>query len=185
MKVGEQCVYLAQMKGMKEKAALAELKMWFEKFEIQEWWDKKVEDLSKGMAQKIQFITTVVHKPKLLILDEPFSGFDPVNADIIKQEILELRAIGGSVTWQAREPLETEPTRPGRHNVLVIHRHVPPTRADQRRLASSGTDPRPRLGSWSTGPNASGFSPHCRAAIQPHGADHRRAPRVGRGRPRC
>ena len=99
MKVGEQCVYLAQMKGMKEKDALAELKMWFEKFEIQEWWDKKVEDLSKGMAQKIQFITTVVHKPKLLILDEPFSGFDPINANMLKDEILGLKERGTSILF--------------------------------------------------------------------------------------
>ncbi len=103
MKVGEQCVYLAQMKGMKEKDALAELKMWFEKFEIQEWWNKTVEDLSKGMAQKIQFITTVVHKPKLLILDEPFSGFDPINAELIRNEMLRLRDEGTTIVLSTHD----------------------------------------------------------------------------------
>ena len=87
MKVGEQAMYLAQLKGMTARDARTGLKEWFVRFGIQDWWDKKVEELSKGMAQKLQFITTVVHKPSLLILDEPFSGFDPVNADIIRKEI--------------------------------------------------------------------------------------------------
>ena len=85
MKIGEQALYLAQLKGMSKSDALKSLKYWFEKFEIQAWWDKKVEELSKGMAQKVQFITTILHNPKLLIFDEPFSGFDPVNADLLKQ----------------------------------------------------------------------------------------------------
>ncbi len=97
MKVGEQALYLAQLKGMKKQLAKKELAMWFEKFEISDWWDKKVEELSKGMAQKVQFITTVLHKPKLLILDEPFSGFDPINTNIIKKEILKLRDEGATV----------------------------------------------------------------------------------------
>lgn len=97
MKVGEQALYLAQLKGMSEKEALKELKEWFIRFGIQDWWNKKVEELSKGMAQKLQFITTVVHKPKLLILDEPFSGFDPVNADIIRKEILRLKDEGATI----------------------------------------------------------------------------------------
>lgn len=97
MKVGDQAMYLAQLKGMSEKEAKKELKEWFIRFGIQEWWDKKVEELSKGMAQKLQFITTVVHKPKLLILDEPFSGFDPVNADIIRKEILRLKDEGATI----------------------------------------------------------------------------------------
>lgn len=97
MKVGEQAMYLAQLKGMTAQEARAELKKWFVRFEIQDWWDKKVEELSKGMAQKLQFITTVVHKPSLLILDEPFSGFDPVNADIIRKEILRLRDEGATI----------------------------------------------------------------------------------------
>ena len=91
MKVGEQAMYLAQLKGMSSKDASAELKKWFVKFGIESWWNKRVEELSKGMAQKLQFITTVVHKPSLLILDEPFSGFDPVNAQVIREEILRLK----------------------------------------------------------------------------------------------
>ena len=99
MKVGEQCLYLAQLKGMPEAEAKRQLKYWFEKFEIQGWWDKKIQELSKGMAQKIQFIVTVLHQPKLLILDEPFSGFDPVNANLIKDEIIELNKNGTSVIF--------------------------------------------------------------------------------------
>lgn len=97
MKVGEQAMYLAQLKGMSAASAMAELKKWFVRFGIQDWWGKKVEELSKGMAQKLQFITTVVHKPSLLILDEPFSGFDPVNAEIIRKEILRLRDEGATI----------------------------------------------------------------------------------------
>ena len=97
MKVGEQAMYLAQLKGMSAFEARRELKRWFERFQIQSWWDKKVEELSKGMAQKVQFITTVVHKPSLMILDEPFSGFDPVNADIIRKEILRLKEEGATI----------------------------------------------------------------------------------------
>ena len=97
MKVGEQAMYLAQLKGMSARDARTGLKEWFVRFGIQDWWDKKVEELSKGMAQKLQFITTVVHKPSLLILDEPFSGFDPVNADIIRKEILRLRDEGATI----------------------------------------------------------------------------------------
>ena len=97
MKVGEQCLYLAELKGMDKKDAIAELKNWFVKFDIIDWWDKRVEELSKGMAQKIQFITTVVHQPEILILDEPFSGFDPINTQLIKNEILKLRDQGATV----------------------------------------------------------------------------------------
>ena len=97
MKVGEQAIYLAQLKGMSAAAARKALKEWFVRFGIQDWWDKKVEELSKGMAQKLQFITTVVHKPSLMILDEPFSGFDPVNAEIIRQEILRLKDEGATI----------------------------------------------------------------------------------------
>lgn len=99
MKVGEQAVYLARLKGMSKSDALKALKYWFEKFEIQDWWGKKVEELSKGMAQKVQFITTILHKPDLLIFDEPFSGFDPVNADLLKREILELRDQGVTIIF--------------------------------------------------------------------------------------
>ena len=99
MKIGEQALYLAQLKGMTKSDALKALKYWFEKFEIESWWDKKVEELSKGMAQKVQFITTILHKPSLLIFDEPFSGFDPVNADLMKREILSLRDNGATIIF--------------------------------------------------------------------------------------
>ncbi len=97
MKVGDQAMYLAQLKGMSAADARQALKEWFVRFGIQSWWDKKVEELSKGMAQKLQFITTVVHKPSLMILDEPFSGFDPVNAELIRQEILRLKDEGATI----------------------------------------------------------------------------------------
>ena len=97
MKVGEQSMYFAQLKGMSSREAAAELKKWFVRFGIESWWNKKVEELSKGMAQKVQFITTVVHKPSLLILDEPFSGFDPVNAQLIREEILRLKNEGATI----------------------------------------------------------------------------------------
>lgn len=99
MKVGEQAMYLCRLKGVSKIDAQKKLKYWFEKFEIQSWWDKKVEELSKGMAQKVQFITTVLHEPELLIFDEPFSGFDPVNADIIRQEILKLKEKGATIIF--------------------------------------------------------------------------------------
>uniref|UniRef100_UPI0032172F1D ABC transporter ATP-binding protein n=1 Tax=uncultured Draconibacterium sp. TaxID=1573823 RepID=UPI0032172F1D len=99
LKIGEQAIYLAQLKGMSQRDAKKNLKYWFEKFEIMGWWNKKVEELSKGMQQKVQFITTVVHKPKLLIFDEPFSGFDPINANLLKQEILNLRNEGATIIF--------------------------------------------------------------------------------------
>ena len=99
MKVGEQALYLAQLKGMSYYEALEKLKFWFEKLEILSWWNKKVEELSKGMAQKIQFVVTVIHEPKLLIFDEPFSGFDPINAAIIRKEILELSEKGTTIIF--------------------------------------------------------------------------------------
>ena len=97
MKVGDQAMYLARLKGMTTQDARRSLKEWFIRFGIQDWWEKKVEELSKGMAQKLQFITTVVHKPSLMILDEPFSGFDPVNAEIIRSEILRLKEEGATI----------------------------------------------------------------------------------------
>ena len=99
MKVGEQCLYLAQLKGMSKTQAKAQLDYWFDKLDIKGWWNKKIEELSKGMAQKVQFVVTVLHKPKLLILDEPFSGFDPVNANLIKDELLELNKQGTSIIF--------------------------------------------------------------------------------------
>ncbi|MFM7106844.1 MAG: ABC transporter ATP-binding protein, partial [Flavobacteriales bacterium] len=97
MKIGEQCLYLAQLKGLGKREAHKKLKQWFQHFEIDHWWDKKVEDLSKGMAQKVQFISTIIHEPKLLILDEPFSGFDPINAEIIRKEMLKLKEAGCTI----------------------------------------------------------------------------------------
>ena len=99
MKVGEQCLYLAQMKGLSKAEAKKQLEYWFDRFEIQGWWNKKIQELSKGMAQKIQFVVCVLHKPKLLIFDEPFSGFDPVNANLIKDEILELKKQGSTIIF--------------------------------------------------------------------------------------
>ena len=97
MKVGEQAIYLAELKGIKKAEAQRRLKQWFDKFEIGGWWDKKVEELSKGMQQKVQFITTVIHEPDILIFDEPFSGFDPINANMLKESILELRDKGATI----------------------------------------------------------------------------------------
>jgi ABC-2 type transport system ATP-binding protein len=99
LKVGEQLIYLAQLKGLSRKDALEKSKNWVLKFEIKDWWNKKVEDLSKGMAQKVQFISTVMHEPRLIILDEPFSGFDPVNAKLITKEILELKEKGSTIIF--------------------------------------------------------------------------------------
>lgn len=99
MKVGEQALYLARLKGMPKDEAKYKLREWFKKFDMISWWDKKVEELSKGMAQKVQFIATVLHEPKLLILDEPFSGFDPINTNLIKSEILKLREEGATVIF--------------------------------------------------------------------------------------
>lgn len=99
MKVGEQAIYLCRLKGLSKNDAMERLKYWFRKFEIENWWNRRVEELSKGMAQKVQFITTVLHEPELLIFDEPFSGFDPVNAELIKQEILGLRDRGATVIF--------------------------------------------------------------------------------------
>ena len=97
MEVGEQALYLARLKGLSRAEAMKKLKYWFEKFEIQAWWKKKVEELSKGMAQKVQFVTTVLHEPEFLILDEPFTGFDPINAELIKNELLDLRNKGTTI----------------------------------------------------------------------------------------
>ena len=108
MKVGEQAMYFAQLKGMTKSNAKSKLKTLFEKFDINEWWNKKVEELSKGMQQKVQFITTIVHEPKLLIFDEPFSGFDPINADILKNEILALKENGASIIFSTHNMASVE-----------------------------------------------------------------------------
>ena len=108
MKVGEQAMFFARLKGMSRRDAETRLREWFERLEIADWWGRKVEDLSKGMAQKVQFISTVVHEPKLLIFDEPFSGFDPINADRLKQEILGLRDRGATVIFSTHNMASVE-----------------------------------------------------------------------------
>lgn len=108
MKVGEQLLYLAQLKDMSKPDAIKEIKYWFEKFDISSWWNKKVEELSKGMQQKIQFIATVIHKPQLLILDEPFSGLDPVNSQLIKEEIYQLRLDGKTIIFSTHRMEQVE-----------------------------------------------------------------------------
>jgi len=108
MEVGEQALYLARLKGLSRQEATKRLKYWFEKFEITTWWNKKIEELSKGMQQKVQFIVTVLHEPELLILDEPFSGFDPINANLIKNEILELKTKGTSIIFSTHNMSSVE-----------------------------------------------------------------------------
>lgn len=108
MKVGEQAVFFARLKGLSKQDATRELRKWFEKFDILSWWDKKVEELSKGMAQKVQFIVTVLHRPKLLIFDEPFSGFDPINANLLKEEILKLKDEGSTVIFSTHNMASVE-----------------------------------------------------------------------------
>lgn len=108
MEVGEQAIYLARLKGLSRSDAIRRIKYWFEKFEIQGWWNKKVEDLSKGMAQKIQFIVTVLHEPGFLIFDEPFSGFDPINATLLRDEILELRKKGATIIFSTHNMSSVE-----------------------------------------------------------------------------
>ena len=108
MKVGEQAVFFARLKGLSRREAVARLKVWFRKFDIENWWDKKIEELSKGMAQKVQFIVTVLHEPELLIFDEPFSGFDPINANLLKEEILSLRDKGATVIFSTHNMSSVE-----------------------------------------------------------------------------
>jgi ABC-2 type transport system ATP-binding protein len=108
MKIGEQVLYLAQLKGLSKKEAMENTKQWFVKFQMETWWNKKVEDLSKGMSQKLQFVTTVVHKPKLIILDEPFSGLDPVNANLIKEEIFRLANEGATIIFSTHRMEQVE-----------------------------------------------------------------------------
>ena len=108
MKTGEQALYFAQLKGMKRSEAIEKLKYWFRKFEIENWWNKKVEELSKGMQQKVQFIVTILHEPKLLIFDEPFSGFDPINVNILKEEILNLKKNGSTIIFSTHNMASVE-----------------------------------------------------------------------------
>jgi ABC-2 type transport system ATP-binding protein len=118
MKVGEQAVYFAQLKGLSKAEAMRRLKYWFKKLDIVDWWGKKVEELSKGMQQKVQFITTVLHEPKLIIFDEPFTGFDPVNANIIKNEILFLRERGATIIFSTHNMSSVEELC---DNITLIH----------------------------------------------------------------
>ncbi len=108
MKIGEQALYLAQLKGLSKSEAIKRIKIWFEKFEMESWWNKKVDDLSKGMSQKLQFVTTVLHEPKLLILDEPFSGLDPVNSNLIKDEIFKLSQKGVTIIFSTHRMEQVE-----------------------------------------------------------------------------
>ncbi len=108
MKVGEQAIYLARLKGLSRNDAISKLKFWFEKFEIQPWWNKKVQELSKGMQQKVQFIVTILHEPELLIFDEPFSGFDPINTNLLKNEILSLKDKGTSIIFSTHNMASVE-----------------------------------------------------------------------------
>lgn len=119
MKVGEQALYLAQLKGLSKADAKKKLKYWFDKFDIGAWWDKKIEELSKGMAQKVQFIVTVLHEPKLLIFDEPFSGFDPINAQLIAKEILQLRDEGATIIFSTHRMESVEEMC---DNIALIHK---------------------------------------------------------------
>jgi ABC-2 type transport system ATP-binding protein len=121
MKVSEQAIYLAQLKGLDKKEADRRLRHWFIKFGIQNWWDKKVEELSKGMQQKIQFIVTVIHEPKLLIFDEPFSGFDPINVNLLKNEILELRDKGATILFSTHNMSSVEELC---DNIMLINKGV-------------------------------------------------------------
>lgn len=139
MSVGEQAMYLAQLKGLKKSDAKQRLNHWFKKFEIETWWDKKVEELSKGMQQKIQFIVTVLHEPKLLILDEPFSGFDPINAQLIKNEILELKQKGATIIFSTHNMGSVEELC---DNIALINKAekiLDGTVADIRKKYSSST----------------------------------------------
>ena len=119
MEVGEQALYLAQLKGLKKKDALIKLNYWFEKFEIKGWWKKKVDELSKGMQQKVQFIVTILHEPTLLILDEPFSGFDPINSALIKNEIIELKKKGATIILSTHNMNSVEELC---DNIALIHK---------------------------------------------------------------
>lgn len=121
MKVGEQALYLAQLKGLSHHEAKIRLRKWFEKFEIQAWWDKKVEELSKGMQQKVQFVVTVVHEPKLLIFDEPFSGFDPINVNLLRDEILDLRKNGSTIIFSTHNMASVEELC---DNIALINKSV-------------------------------------------------------------
>ncbi len=139
MKVGEQALFFARLKGMSKHDATAALKEWFERLEITSWWDKKVEELSKGMAQKVQFIVTVLHQPKLLIFDEPFSGFDPINANVLKREILHLRDQGATVIFSTHNMASVEELCDNITLINKSHNILTGPVADLRRRFSDNT----------------------------------------------
>ena len=118
MKIGEQLMYLIRLKGMSKSDAMSQIKFWFEKLNMESWWDKKVEDLSKGMAQKLQFVATVAHKPQLIILDEPFSGLDPVNANLIKEEIYQLANQGATIIFSTHRMEQVEEIC---NQIILVH----------------------------------------------------------------
>jgi ABC-type uncharacterized transport system, ATPase component len=136
MKVGEQSIYLARLKGLSEKQAKENLTYWFKKFDILSWWDKKLEELSKGMQQKVQFVTTVVHDPELLIFDEPFSGFDPLNTELMKNEILELKDKGKTIIFSTHNMASVEEICDDialiNHSKVVLHGSVEGIRTSNR-----------------------------------------------------
>jgi len=119
MKIGEQALYLAMLKGLDKREALKKIKVWFEKFEMQNWWNKKVDDLSKGMSQKLQFVTTVLHSPSLLILDEPFSGLDPINSNLIKEEIFRLSREGTTIIFSTHRMEQVEEIC---NNIILVNK---------------------------------------------------------------
>ncbi len=136
MKVGEQSIYLARLKGLSNDEAKKRLTAWFEKFDIMSWWNKKLEELSKGMQQKVQFVTTVIHDPQLLIFDEPFSGFDPVNAELLKNEILELREKGKTIIFSTHNMASVEEICDEialiNHSKVVLHGNVDEVRSNYK-----------------------------------------------------
>ncbi len=138
MKVGEQAVFFARLKGLSRRDAVNGLKEWFEKFDILPWWDKKVEELSKGMAQKVQFIVTILHRPKLLIFDEPFSGFDPINAELLKNEILDLRRQGATIIFSTHNMGSVEVLCDDITLINQSHNILSGSVEDVRRAHSSG-----------------------------------------------
>lgn len=142
MKVGDQALFFARLKGLSKSEAEARLKEWFERMEISDWWDKKIEELSKGMAQKVQFIITVLHRPELLIFDEPFSGFDPINAEILKREILKLRDEGSTIIFSTHNMASVEELC---DNITLINRSRNILSGSVREIRERFADPSYRL----------------------------------------
>lgn len=142
MKVGDQALFFARLKGLSKQEATSRLREWFDRLEISDWWDKKIEELSKGMAQKVQFIVTVLHRPELLIFDEPFSGFDPINAEILKREILKLRDEGSTVIFSTHNMASVEELC---DNITLINRSRNILSGSVREIREQFADPRYRV----------------------------------------